>query len=668
MCGIAGIVSYDASGMLVAETARMSASLAHRGPDDAGLLAFAPREAVAFALDRDGRRTALAPPDPAACASVALACRRLAIIDLSPAGHQPMVSTDGRHVIVLNGEIYNYLELRQELESLGHTFRSRSDTEVLLAAFGAWGAACLPRLVGMYAFAILDLSTRRLILARDPFGIKPLYYVALRSTLAFASEIPPLLPLLAGDVRARPQRVHDFLDSGITDHGADTMYADVQALPPAHYAVVDLQHPAEVAPLPFWRPNLDHTLDLSFDQAARRLRELFLESVTLHLRSDVRVGVMLSGGLDSSSVAMAMRYIGGRSVDIHTFSYIGDLGAANETPWIDLVNRAAGAVPHKLELERSEWAGDLDVLLRAHGEPFRTPAVYAQFRLCRLARDTGVTVLLSGHGSDELLAGYSYLWPARLASLLRQRAPIRAAGLLRSLAHARRPGGPSIRGITLKGIAAALPPSWVAAALRIAGRAQRPWIAHDWTRRHGLAPRTPWWSGSRGRYVLREALWLALTARSIPSQLRYQDRHSMAHSLEERVPYLTPPLAEFLLALPEEYLLGSDGSTKTVFRAAMRGIVPDAILDRPVKVGFSVPIHAWLPALPTLPALLEAAARLPPVAASEVRRVLDRMRQSAPVEDITFGQALRDGTDGAHRAWWLANLAAWSEQFGVQVA
>jgi asparagine synthase (glutamine-hydrolysing) len=668
MCGIAGLVSGEPIDVLVMATERRLAALAHRGPDDAGILAFAPRETTAYTLDRGGHRESLAPPaaEPA-CANVVLGCRRLAIIDLSPSGHQPMVSTDGRYAIVLNGEIYNHVELRRELEGRGRRFRSRSDTEVLLTAFAEWDVACLPRLVGMFAFAILDLTARRLLLARDPFGIKPLYYVARNGTLAFASEIPPLLSAFSGDVRAHPQGVHDYLDNGVTDHSADTMYEGVQALPPAHYAVVDLTRSAELAPAPYWRPDLDQTLELSFDEAAIRLRDLFLESVALHLRSDVQVGVLLSGGVDSSSVTLAMRAVGGPQLDIHTFSYIGDRGARSEEPWIDIANRAAGAVPHKLQLHPAEWAGELGALLEAHGEPYRTPAVYAQYRLSRLARETGVKVLLSGQGSDELLAGYRYFWAARLVSLLRQGAPGKAVALLRQLSRARQPGDPSIRGTVLRGLAMALPTAWTRTALRASGRAYRPWINQGWGRRHGLPPRTPWWSGPRGRHALREALWLALTERSIPGQLRYQDRNSMAHSLEERVPFLTPRLAEFVLALPEEYLLAADGSSKAVFRAAMRGIVPDEILDRVDKVGFEVPIQAWLPELPGLDRLLDVATRLAPVASKEARTILERLRQSRSVARISFAQSLRDSTVGTHRTWWLAGLAAWSEQFGVRL-
>lgn len=647
MCGITGVVSGAEIDGLVAATGARLAALAHRGPDDVGLLALAPREALAYSVDRDGRRESLQlPAAPPSCANVALGCRRLAIIDLSASGHQPMVSLDGRHAVVLNGEVYNHVELRRELEARGHRFRSHSDTEVLLAAFAEWDIDCLSRIVGMFAFAMLDVPAGRLVLARDPFGIKPLYYVAREGTLVFASEIPPLFNALTGERRADPQGVHDYLDNGVTDHRAGTMYAGVQALPAAHYAVVDLRRPAAAVPVRYWRPDLDRTLGLSFDDAATRLRDLFLESVELHLRSDVPVGVLLSGGTDSSSVTMAMRAVAGSQLDIHTFSYIGDYGARSEEPWIDIVNDAARTISHKVRLHPAEWTGELDTLLDAHGEPFRTPAVYAQYRLCRLARETGMKVLLNGQGSDELLAGYRHFWPARIASLLRQGAPGKAVALVRRLARARQPRDPALRGTVLRGLALTLPSSWTRAALRVTGRTYRPWINRRWGRQNRIPARTPWWSGPDGRHVLRDALWLTLTTRSIPGQLRYQDRNSMAHSLEERVPFLTTRLAEFLLALPEEYLLDADGSSKAVFRHAMRGIVPDAILDRTDKVGFEVPIHTWLPQLRDLNRLLDAAARLPPVSA--------RASGGGPIRD-------------PHRTWWLAGLAAWSQRFGVNV-
>jgi asparagine synthase (glutamine-hydrolysing) len=389
MCGIAGIASHDSSGAIVAQAERMLARLAHRGPDDSGLFAFAPEEQLAFTIDRHGHRESLAVPPRGSGASVVLGNRRLAIIDLSSAGHQPMLSADARYAIVVNGEIYNFLELRQELEARGRRFGSRSDTEVLLVAFEEWGTACLPRLVGMFALAILDCTERRLFLARDPFGMKPLYYVTRPRMIAFASEIPPLLSLLDGRPRADLQLVYDYLDSAMTDRGDGTMFADVRALPSAHYAVVDLEHPDAISPVAYWQPDFEQTLDLSFTQAAERLRTLLFESVALLLRSDVRVGTLLSGGMDSSSLVMAMRHIGGPGLQIDTFSYIGEQGAVSEERWIDEVNAAAGATPHKVHLTPEDWTADADHLIESQNEPFESRDLCAAPRVSSRGRSGG---------------------------------------------------------------------------------------------------------------------------------------------------------------------------------------------------------------------------------------------------------------------------------------
>ncbi len=659
MCGILGWVGYGDTAAALARVRRALPTLAHRGPDGAGYFVYDSSVPAATILDDSGRSTSLTLRSDSRPrgAGVVLGHRRLAIIDLTATGQQPMASRDGRYVIVLNGEIYNYLELRRELERSGRQFRGRSDTEVLLEAFAEWGAACLPRLVGMYAFAVVDTHARRLFLARDCFGIKPLFYSHGPAGLSFASEIRALMMLAEPGRQANPQRIRDYLHAGITDHGGATLLADVQALPPAHSVVIDLHDPQNLTPVCHWAPDLTQTLDLSFDAAASRLRELFLESISLHLRSDTRVGVLLSGGLDSTAIVMAMRHLAGPSFELHTFSYIGDDGAVNEEPWIDLVNRAASAEPHKLRLRRDECANDLEALLTAQGEPFRTLGVYAQYRLFGLARETGVKVLLEGHGSDELLGGYPQFRAARLAALLRRGAWSEAGALLRGTGLASR--------LALQGLALALPPVARRAARHAAGRWNRRWVSSSWCRRHGVTARPPDGADARGRSAMREALWLAARERSLPSMLRYEDRNSMAHSVEDRVPFLTPALAEFLLALPEEYLVASNGTGKAVFRAAMRGLVPDAVLQRD-KVGFSAPLHTWLPNLPALPALLEAASRIPAVNAASLAPLLGQVRAGRTLRDVLLRRSKREQVSGSHWIWWLAGLAAWAERFSVQ--
>jgi asparagine synthase (glutamine-hydrolysing) len=312
MCGIAGYVTGSDPRPVAAFQRSVLRTLAHRGPDDAGWL-----------TDRDvGTGDTAGEPG-----RWGLLHRRLAILDLSAFGHQPMRSPDGRYAIIFNGEIYNYVELRRELEKEGASFASQSDTEVLLRAYAHWGPACLPRLVGMFAFAITDRDRRRMFLARDPFGIKPLYYARPGGAFAFASEIKALRPVVSGRVRA--SRLLDYLRDGLTDHGGETLLEDVHQLPAAHWMEVDLDTGTPTQPHRYWDIHLDRRTDVSFPEAVARIRELFLDSIRLHLRSDVPVGAALSGGIDSSAIVAAMRAVEPRA-NLHTFSFVADAPAHGE--------------------------------------------------------------------------------------------------------------------------------------------------------------------------------------------------------------------------------------------------------------------------------------------------------------------------------------------------
>jgi asparagine synthase (glutamine-hydrolysing) len=635
MCGIAGIVRRAPTATLVVETQRMLDALGHRGPDDAGAITFTPDENAA---------------------PLAFGARRLAIIDLSPKGHQPLQSLDGRYAIVFNGEIYNDGDLRRELEALGYHFTSRSDTEVLLSAFAQWGGACWRRCVGMFACAILDRRAQTLTLARDPFGMKPLYYVTRGGMFAFASEIPPLLPLLDTPTKPNLQRLYEYLDLGITDHGAETMFADVHALPAAHYTEIDLTRPDAVVPVRYWALDPGRTIDISFADAAEHLRDLFLDSIALHYRSDVPVGALLSGGIDSSAIVMAMRYVMGSDLDLHTFSYIGGQGAVSEERWIDIVNAAAGAIPHKVHLTPDEWSGDAVRLVETQNEPFGSIAIYAQNRVFREVGAAGIKVVLDGQGADELLAGYRSAWVIRLASLIEQGRWMEALRLLRRLARARAPNDPSPRRLALLALARAIPRPLAAAARRLLRRNEHPWIDPTWCRRNDIVPMKSDSGSASGDGRLRRELWRAVTALSLPALLRYEDRNAMAYSVESRLPFLTPALAEFVLALPPEYLVGPDGTSKRVFREAMRGIVPDPILDRRDKIGFAVPVRTWLPAIPDVRKMLDEVMALPPINRAAIAASVDALREGrTPSERESF------------LLWRLVGLAAWARRFGVVI-
>ena len=645
MCGIAGCVVSTPVPWLAGAVDAMSESIVHRGPDDRGVLLW----------DGQGKvRTGRTQPVEGA-ASVGLAHRRLSIIDLSETGWQPMSSADGRYYIVYNGEIYNYLELRAELQKRGHRFRGGSDTEVLLAACTEWGSDVFRRLVGMFAFALLDTVERRLLLARDFMGIKPLYYATWPGGLAFASEIKALLKVPAVSSKANTQAVYDYLRHGLIDNGDQTMFADVRQFPAAHFGGIDLSRPDRSwTPERYWSLEDARTITRhrSLESAAEEIRDIFLESVRLHMRSDVPVGSALSGGIDSSSIIASVRAVGGSAVDLRAVGFVADDPRINEERWIDLAAGTAGARVHKVTIAPEELKHDLNGLIRAQDEPFGSASIYAQYRVFRMAAEQHLKVMLDGQGADEIFAGYKSLLPYRWAGHVRAGALWRAVRLLRSVAPH---DGISSLNLVLRGLAA-LAPSWLLPSLmHIAGRQAVPtWIDGTWLRRRGVEPRlNPAQAGHRRD--LRGVVRAALLTRSLPQLLRYEDRNSMAHSVESRVPFLTPRMVEFVDRLPESFLIDDDGVTKSVFRSAMRGIVPDAILARKDKIGFEPPQRKWLAALdPWVRETLSPAAanRLPYLRSDEMIRHWESVGARQERFDWTI--------------WRWLNAVAWANLYDVE--
>lgn len=579
MCGIGGFIARNDCAACAAVD-RILEQLAHRGPDDLGYLTYSQGT-----IER-GR----AWRSPKVRPEVTLLHRRLSIIDLSEAGRQPMGTEDGRYFITYNGEVYNYVELRTELQRLGYAFQSHSDTEVLLAAYATWGPRMLPRLVGMFAFAILDTVRRTVFLARDFFGIKPLYYARIGQSVAFASELKALLEFGNISREINVKRLFSYLRHGLSDFGTETLLANVLQLPAAHFLEIALDRSSDSRPVCYWEPT-DGAAGLSFEQAAVQLRALFLKSVSLHLRSDVPVGSALSGGIDSSSIVMSMRHLQ-PDMELHTFSYIAQDNALNEEPWVNIVSQAARSHVHKVSPTPAELMADFDQLSYMQDMPSAGTSSYAQYRVFQAARQAGIKVMLDGQGADEILGGYSYFRGARLASLIRQRRWREACDFL---SHARNwPGG---AGLLLQNASDCLLPIFVQAPLRkLVGKDLVPsWLNLGWFYANGVVPRLirqPY----RSQHVLREMLRREVLDH-LPNLLRYEDRNSMAFSIESRVPFLTPELVNFISSLPEEYILAPDGTSKAVFRRAMRGIVPDAILDRKDKIGFATPERDWLSAV-----------------------------------------------------------------------
>ncbi len=519
---------------------------------------------------------------------VGFAHRRLSILDLSPRGRQPMVSADAKYAICFNGEIYNYKELRREMEEAGVEFQTGTDTEVLMQLMIRQGAGALPRLRGMFAFAFLDLAERSVLLARDPFGIKPLYVTASEGTFHFASELRALEILTGGGWGFNKQVLYNFLRFAVGDDGTQTFFDGVVQIPPAHFLKISLDSPIAGIPERYWQIKIAEPVRISFSDAAAELRERFQQSIRLHLRSDVPVGAALSGGIDSSAIVGCMR-VAEPDAEIHTFTYAPQGFAMNEEKWARQVAERTGVRQHLVDFSASDLAVDLDRLLQCQQEPFGSTSIYAQYRIFQSAKEHGVTVMLDGQGGDEILAGYPIYFAARLAGMVRRGEWRGLSGLWRNRAIA---GG----GHPLAWLMATehlLPKSLANMGRRLVGKELFPdWMRRSYFEDTGIkagrleAPLDE--TGLRG--VLAESL--ARTV--IPQLLHFEDRNSMAWSVESRVPFLHVDVVEFALSLPEHYLLGNDGVTKKVFREAMRGLVPDAILNRTDKIGFQTPGNLML--------------------------------------------------------------------------
>jgi asparagine synthase (glutamine-hydrolysing) len=533
---------------------------------------------------------------------MALGHRRLSILDLSAAGAQPMIASRGRGIhrartpdepaelaIVYNGEIYNYVELRDELSAAGYQFTSSGDTEVLLAAYSHWGDGCLERLNGMFAFAIWDAVRRRLVCARDRFGEKPFYYAfdSRSQRFAFASEVKALIAAGVASPELEPRSVYRFFRFGEQGGVPETVWRDITKLLPARVLVVDASRSRMVVrERPYWDVAIEEDSSLRLPQASNRFAELFRESVRLRLRSDVPVGTSLSGGLDSSSVLCQIHALGAAAGQ-KAFTARMDDPSLDESEFVNLVLARTGVPGFSVTPRVETFLEDLDQLAFHQEEPFTSTSVFASFIVHRLAKANGVTVMLDGQGADEYLAGYSH-YPAALLASLAGRGEW--ATWWRERRAFRR-----VMGIDPVPPRAALRYRLSRGATDVSSR-----IVINTERdvsflRPSLRAE---FQDERSRVVqitgdaLKARLYADLMHGHLQDLLRYADRNSMAFSREVRLPFLDHRLVEFSLSLPSAMLLGG-GWTKRVLRAAMGGVVPPEILARREKIGFAAPWGQW---------------------------------------------------------------------------
>jgi asparagine synthase (glutamine-hydrolysing) len=584
MCGICGYIDFakrEGAAAMRARVLAMSGTLRRRGPD--GEAAWTDE-----------------------AAGVALAHRRLAIIDLSPAGRQPMVSGDGRYVVTYNGEIYNFAALRAELESGGHRFVSRSDTEVLLEACAAWGAeAAARRLIGIFAFALWDRAERSLTLVRDQIGVKPLYWTLQGRLLLFGSELKALRAHPGWQAELDPDALATYFRYGYVP-AQDTIYRNVHKLPPGHLLVLRDDGETPV-PTPFWdarslaRDGMAAPSASSDDETVDDLDRLLREAVASQMVADVPLGAFLSGGIDSSAVVAAMQAQSSRPVKTFTVGFRES--GYDEAQFAAPVAKHLGTEHTEILLDPATAAGIIPDLAEWFDEPFADSSQIPTFLVSRLARQH-VTVSLSGDGGDELFAGYNrYLWGDTIRrSLALVPGPLRRSlagaatmlpaerwnGLFRALPARLRPerGGDKIHKLAQvlghsdeNAVYRRLVTQWEPGAIVRAG-AERPGILAD----RELPREFP-------RFIERMQLVDLVTY--LPDDILVKlDRTSMAVSLEARVPLLDPRLVAFAWRLPRAMKLRR-GTGKWALRQVLYRYLPRELVDRP-KMGFGVPIGGWL--------------------------------------------------------------------------
>jgi asparagine synthase (glutamine-hydrolysing) len=533
--------------------ARALGLLAHRGPDDAGI----------WSADE-----------------VVLGNRRLAIIDLTASGHQPMASRSARSVITFNGEIYNHPELRLELQSAGHAVQGASDTAVLVEALEAWGPTAFSRLNGMWAFGLWHVERRQLLLGRDRFGVKPLYYRRVPGGIAFASEPKAILALYPECRRIDDATMLEFLSYNYLYVRERSFYSDVRVLPPAHFAVYDVATDAFTLHRYWDYPEVAERR-FSPGEAVEEFQRLFEDAVRVRLRSDVPLGVTLSGGLDSSAVLSAAAKSTSEPLTCYTSTYAQS--EVSELSWAQAAARAARAHVREVPAPQAEWLGVLREVVWHMDAPGYSPAVYPLWRVMQTARSEGVPVLLQGQGADEALGGYPQYSILELLDFLG------SPGALRS---------PAQLLLRLRRICRTFPLRWALAWL---AREVWPWTVGVHRRREGFQsllrsgvtlPQAEA-AAEDGHDRVRARLRTDHACLILPGLLHYCDAVSMAHAIEVRDPFLDYRLVEWLFRLPTEFKL-RDGETKWVLREYLRRNFMRAIGDRTDKQGYPTPVGAWL--------------------------------------------------------------------------
>ena len=578
MCGITGYIGKKAIKTDAFYAAHQT--LRHRGPDDEGFILYQENRLANF-RGRDTISYFSDIPDLNSVeeASLILGHRRLSILDLSWHGHQPMKDETGRYCLVYNGEIYNYIEIRNELRGLGHKFESNTDTEVVLKAFIQWGENCFSRFNGMWALALLDLSMRTLILSRDRFGIKPLYYSQWNGGFFFASEVKffrQLHPLTVDE-----QVAAEYIANCYLDHREQTLYSEVKQLLPAHQAILNVDT-LNLKICPYWSiSNVSVKQNLSLEDATREFDHLFTDAITLRMRSDVPVGSLLSGGLDSSAIVCNLHHHDRfPKQGFYSFSADFEEKRFSEKNFVEVTGkRCKGLVSQFTYPNIDDIAENLRTLLWYQDFPFRSFSVHAQNAVYRLVKESSsVGVLLNGQGGDELFGGYHNHYLSSIESDLLNGKWTSAYNESKWLTRHRSQSRSRLLSTLIQ---------------RILFRKFAKLCKSGERKLHPVFKKQKIFNTPRFHPdPFQDSLQFNLCFSALPEYLRYEDRNSMAYSKESRLPFLDYRLVEWAFSLPNNFKI-LNGVNKRIVRLAVRTYTPKAVVERKDKMGFVTPQEVW---------------------------------------------------------------------------
>lgn len=648
MCGISGCFNINGIKPDLKEFIRSTDAVSHRGPDGYGFAYFQFGPNGMHCVESTFDQVKL----PQEQVVLALGHRRLAIIDLSRNGSQPMSTVDECLWITYNGEIYNYIELREELSRLGYSFRSASDTEVILAAYMEWGEACVDHFNGIWAFAIADLKQKRLFCSRDRFGVKPFHYFSDGTRFVFGSEIKELLCYSFVPRQINQRAVYEYLAFSATDYCEETFFGSIYKLMQGHNLILDLVT-GKLVTTCYYQPQLEKNTQISYQEAAQEFRRLLSDSVRLQLRSDVEVGSCLSGGLDSSSIVSLMRQEllkAGRAHVQRTFSSHFDEKEANELEYMQEIIKATSVQADFIYPSPQDLLQDLEKLVWHQEEPFGSTSIFAQWSVFKLVHENKVKVMLDGQGADEMLAGYLGYYHTYFDQLDRQRQYLILWYELYKYGKIHEQAWKPLLGKGLKMVFGRYGKLFQPSGFTYRTDWLNPAFA-DLFHGQSLYPKTLSLTPFGALAPLENMLYQMTFINNLQALLRHEDRNSMAFSVESRVPFLDHRLVEFVFSLPSRFKIRG-GYTKRVLRDGMHGVIPEKIQWRVKKMGFATPELKWQQGI--LKPLIETAIQD------------DRLSLYLVGENATdyFGQLQQYGvTDFA--PWRWLNLSLWMKAYDL---